>query len=217
MSMQVFLDTADLHEIEKALKLGPVDGVTTNPSLVAKTGRPFKKVIQEICQIIEGPVSAEVLAVEKDEMVAQGLELKEIADNVVVKIPLTSEGLKAALELFRQGVATNVTLCFSPLQALMAAKCSATYVSPFIGRLDDVGHEGMQLISQIRAIYDRFKYGTKILAASIRHPQHVLQAALLGADCVTVPFKVYEQLFKHPLTEQGLKIFLTDAQSLIWS
>jgi transaldolase len=214
IQMKFFLDTAIVAEIREARALGILDGVTTNPSLVAKTGRPHREVIEEICSIVPGPVSAEVVATQWEEILAEGRELAAIADNVVVKSPLTRDGLKATRALANEGIKVNVTLCFSPSQALLAAKAGATYVSPFIGRLDDVSEDGMLLIQQIRQIYDNYAYETQILAASIRHPQHVVQAALAGADVATIPLKVFDQLVSHPLTDRGLAQFLADAQKV---
>jgi transaldolase len=189
---------------------GLVDGVTTNPTLIAKSGRPMLEVIAEICSLVEGPVSAEVAAVDAKTMLAEGRKLAQVATNVVVKVPLTREGLVATAEFAAEGIQTNVTLCFSAAQALLAAKAGATYVSPFIGRLDDHGADGMDLITEIRAIYDNYDFDTEILAASIRSPAHVTQAALAGADCATIPPDVFQALFKHPLTERGLQQFMAD-------
>ena len=214
--MKFFIDTADVEEIEKANELAILDGVTTNPSLVAKSNKPFKKVIQEICRIVDGPVSAEVVSIEKEGMLKEARDLIKIAKNVVVKIPLIPEGLKAVKVLSQEGIRTNVTLCFSSTQALLAAKAGATYISPFIGRIDDQGYEGMSLIQDIIQIYKNYSFSTKVLAASIRHPLHVHQAALLGADVVTIPFKVFDLLVKHSLTDVGLKKFLDDAKKMKW-
>lgn len=211
--MKFFIDSADTAEIAKLNDIGLVDGVTTNPSIIAKSGRDFKEVIAEICATVKGDVSAEVLAVDADKMVSEGKILAAIAKNVVVKLPLTMEGLKACKILTDQGIKTNVTLCFSANQALLAAKCGATYISPFIGRLDDIGVAGMDLIADIRAIYDNYDFETQILAASIRHPEHVLQAALIGADVATLPSKVVWQLANHPLTDKGLADFLADVKA----
>ena len=209
--MQFYLDTADILEIKEASKAGWLDGVTTNPSLIAKTGRPQAEVIKEITACVTGYVSAEVLSVDFKGMVQEGLELSKIAKNVVVKIPMTDEGLKAVVELTSLGIRTNVTLVFSPLQALLAAKAGATLMSPFVGRLDDVGQDGMDMLSQIVEIYRNYNFETKILAASLRHPNHVLHAALVGADIVTIPMDVLKKLSKHPLTDKGLEQFLKDA------
>jgi len=189
---------------------GLVDGVTTNPSLIAKSGRPMLEVIAEICDLVEGPVSAEVAAVESQAMLAEGRRLAAVSTNVVVKVPLTREGLVATAQFAREGIQTNVTLCFSAAQALLAAKAGASYVSPFVGRLDDHGADGMALIGEIRAIYDNYNFDTEILAASIRNPAHVTAAALAGADCATIPPGVFLDLFKHPLTEKGLEQFMSD-------
>jgi transaldolase len=208
--MNLFLDTADIAVIRDLAATGLVDGVTTNPSLIAKIGRPMRQVIAEICDLVEGPVSAEVAAGAAPGMLAEGRALADIAPNVVVKLPLTKDGLIATRVLSEEGVQTNVTLCFSATQALLAAKAGATYVSPFVGRLDDAGEDGMQLIHDIRAIYDNYAFDTEILAASMRGPGHVQAAAIAGADCATVPPQVFEALFKHPLTEQGLELFKAD-------
>jgi transaldolase len=208
--MQLFLDTADVAVLKDLAATGLVDGVTTNPTLIAKSGRPMLEVIAEICEIVEGPVSAEVAATESQAMLAEGRRLAGVASNVVVKVPLTREGLLACHAFAREGIQTNVTLCFSAPQALLAAKAGATYVSPFIGRLDDYGAVGAELITEIRAIYDNFDFDTEILAASIRNPGHVTAAAIAGADCATIPPTVFETLFKHPLTELGLQSFLSD-------
>jgi len=208
--MKFFLDTANVDEIREAVDLGLIDGVTTNPSLVAKAGRPFEEVVHEICEIVQGPVSAEVVSVEADEMVAEGRRLAAIHEHVVVKCPLIKEGLKATRRLTDEGVRVNVTLCFSPNQALLAAKAGAAYISPFVGRLDDVSQDGMELLQQIIAIYENYGFPTEVLAASIRHPKHVLDAALMGADVVTLPYKVFDALFNHPLTDKGLAAFLAD-------
>jgi transaldolase len=208
--MQLFLDTTDTKVLADLAATGLVDGVTTNPTLIAKSGRPMLEVIAEICGLVEGPVSAEVAATEHAQMLAEGRKLAGVAPNVVVKVPLTREGLIATAEFSREGIQTNVTLCFSAAQALLAAKAGASYISPFIGRLDDHGADGMSLIGDIRAIYDNYGFDTEILAASIRTPEHVRDAALHGADCATIPPAVFEALFKHPLTEKGLDQFLSD-------
>ena len=208
--MQFFLDTADIGEIREAMEWGILDGITTNPTLVSKTGRTFREVLDDIVKVVNGPVSAEVTALDVDGMMEQAHEYAEIAPNIVVKIPLISEGLKAVKRLKEEGIKTNVTLCFSATQALLAAKAGATYISPFVGRLDDIGHDGMDGVRDIRTIYDNYGYDTKILVASARGPLHVLQAAVIGADVVTIPFKVFEMLVKHPLTDSGLKQFLED-------
>lgn len=208
--MQLFLDTTDIGLLKELTATGLVDGVTTNPTLIAKSGRPMLEVIAEICELVEGPVSAEVAATEVEGMLAEGAKLAGIASNVVVKLPLTRNGLIATAEFAVQGIQTNVTLCFSAAQALLAAKAGASYISPFIGRLDDYGADGMELISEIRAIYDNYGFDTEILAASIRTPAHVTAAALAGADCATIPPTTFADLFKHPLTEKGLEQFLSD-------
>ena len=212
--MKFFIDTANIDEIRDAARLGILDGVTTNPSLVAKEGRKFEAVIAEICEIVDGPVSAEVTALDYDGMMAQAHPLARIHKNVTIKVPLTKDGLRACKALRGEGTKVNVTLCFSPSQALLAAKCGATFISPFVGRLDDVSSDGMELIRQIRAIYDNYGYTTQILAASIRHPMHVVDCALAGADVGTMPYKVMTQLYEHPLTDIGLKKFLEDWEKL---
>lgn len=208
--MKFFLDTASISEIREAAALGILDGVTTNPSLVAKEKKDFRKLLAEICEVCEGPVSAEVTDLTCDGMVSEGRSLAKIAENIVIKIPLIKEGIKACKVLSGEGIRTNVTLCFSPNQALLAAKAGATYISPFIGRLDDISTEGMWLIRDIRTIYDNYNFGTEILVASIRHPMHVVEAAKIGADVATMPFKVFDQMLAHPLTDAGLKKFLED-------
>lgn len=212
--MQFYIDSADIEEIRKANKRGWVDGVTTNPTLVAKTGRSNAEVIKDICKEVSGLVSAEVISLEADAMVKEGLELAKIADNVVVKIPMSEDGLVAVRRLSADGIKTNVTLVFSPLQALMVAKAGATLVSPFVGRLDDISNNGMGLISQIIQIYQNYDLNTQVLVASIRHNIHILEAAMMGADIVTVPFKVMQQLTHHPLTDKGIAQFLKDAQNM---
>jgi len=208
--MKFFIDSADVGEIKKALALGLCDGVTTNPSLVAKTGRAFKDVLQEIVALAPGPISAEVTATDAEGMLREAREYAKYGDQVVIKIPLIVEGLRAVKVLSEEGVKTNVTLCFSAVQALLAAKAGATYVSPFVGRLDDISQDGMQLIGDILQIYRNYDFQTKVLVASVRHPVHVLEAARLGAHVATIPFGVIEQLAKHPLTDSGLKKFLAD-------
>lgn len=208
--MKFFIDSADIEEIRTANLRGWVDGVTTNPSLIAKSGRDFHEVIKEICREVKGPVSAEVIATEAEDMVKEGRTLAKLADNVVVKIPMTEEGLVAVRKLKAEDIKTNVTLVFSPLQALMVAKAGGTMVSPFVGRLDDVGQNGMELIAQIVEIYRNYDFDTEILVASVRHPIHMVEAACLGADIATVPFKVMKQFCQHPLTDKGLKLFLDD-------
>ncbi|MBU2499134.1 MAG: fructose-6-phosphate aldolase [Proteobacteria bacterium] len=208
--MKFFIDTANIEEIKRANELGLVDGVTTNPSLVSKEGREFKDLIKEICSIVSGPVNAEVVSVDADGMIAEARNLIKIAGNIVVKIPLIKEGLKAVKVLSGEGIRTNVTLCFSPVQALMAAKAGAAYISPFVGRLDDISQRGMELVEQIVTIYENYGYDTEVIVASIRNPVQVLDAALMGADIATMPYKVMEQLIKHPLTDIGLENFLAD-------
>jgi transaldolase len=212
--MKFFIDTANIQEIRDAAALGILDGVTTNPSLVAREGRDFHQVVREIASIVNGPISAEVTALERDGMLAQGRELAKIHPNIVIKVPLTKEGLRACKVLRGEGTNVNVTLCFSPSQALLAAKCNATYISPFVGRLDDVSHDGLDLIRQMRAIYDNYGFETQILSASIRHPLHVVESALAGADVATMPFKVMTQLYEHPLTDIGIQKFLSDWEKL---
>jgi transaldolase len=208
--MKFFIDTASISEIREAASLGVLDGVTTNPSLVAKEGRDFHEVLREIVSLVNGPISAEVTTTNREEMLVQGRELARIHPNIVVKVPLTRDGLAVCRSLHNEGIKVNVTLCFSPSQALMTAKAGATYVSPFIGRLDDISHDGMDLIHQMRAIYDNYDFETQILAASLRHPRHVVECALAGADVATMPFKVMMQLLEHPLTDIGQEKFLAD-------
>ncbi|HSL40776.1 MAG TPA: fructose-6-phosphate aldolase [Desulforhopalus sp.] len=208
--MKFFIDTANLDEIKKGLAMGMVDGVTTNPSLIARENLPFEEIIRQICQLVDGPVSAEVVSIEAEGMLAEARELAKIADNVVVKIPMIVEGLKAVKILSAEGIQTNVTLVFSAAQALLAAKAGATFVSPFVGRLDDIGTPGMDVISDIVTVYDNYGYQSEIIVASVRSPQHVLESALLGADIATIPFKVIAQLAKHPLTDIGMEQFLAD-------
>lgn len=212
--MKFFIDTADVEEIKEANKRGWVDGVTTNPSLVAKTGRSNHDVITDICKEVTGPVSAEVISLDSSEMYKEGLELAKIADNVVVKIPMCEEGLIAVRRLKAEDIPTNVTLVFSPLQALMVAKAGAVMVSPFVGRLDDISTPGMELISQIQTIFQNYQLQTEILVASVRHPMHILESAMIGADIVTVPYKVMQGLTGHPLTDKGIEKFLKDAQNI---
>jgi len=212
--MKFFLDTANLNELRAGADMGIVDGVTTNPSLVAKEGTDFKTLVGKICEIIPGPVSAEVVSVKAPEMVAEARELAKIADNVVIKLPTIPEGVKALRQCVEEGMKVNMTLIFSPLQALIVAKAGATYCSPFLGRLDDIGHDGMGLIEEIRTIYDNYGYHTEILAASLRHPLHVVQAAKIGADVGTMPYSVFTKLLDHPLTDVGLAKFLADWQKL---
>ncbi|MEK7237802.1 MAG: fructose-6-phosphate aldolase [Nitrospirota bacterium] len=208
--MKFFLDTANVKEIQEAASLGLLDGVTTNPSLVAKEGRSFKEMLIEICNIVDGPISAEVVSLDADAMVKEGKELAKIHKNIVVKVPLIAEGLKATKRLAAEGIKVNVTLCFSPTQALLAAKAGAWCVSPFIGRLDDISSNGMELIRQILTIYRNYDYKTQVLVASVRHPQHVVEAALAGGHICTMPFSIFQQMVKHPLTDSGLKKFLAD-------
>jgi transaldolase len=208
--MKFFLDTASVKEIQEAASLGLLDGVTTNPSLVAKEGRVFREVLVEICNIVDGPISAEVVSIEADAMVKEGRELAKIHKNIVVKVPLIAEGLKATKRLTAEGIKVNVTLCFSPTQALLAAKAGAWCVSPFIGRLDDISSNGMELIRQIVQIYKNYDFKTQVLVASVRHPQHVVEAALASGDICTMPFAIFQQMVKHPLTDLGLKKFLAD-------
>lgn len=215
--MKIFLDSADLAEVRRAVEAGLIEGMTTNPSLLAKAAGPTgdpREILAEICRLVPGPVSAEVVATEADGMVAEGRELARLAENVVVKVPLTLAGLRACRSLRAEGIRVNVTLCFSPTQALFAAKAGASYISPFVGRLDDVASDGLRLVRQIRLIYDTYGYETELLVASVRHPEHVVEAAMIGADAVTVPPKVLYQLLEHPLTEVGLKAFLDDWRSL---
>jgi transaldolase len=214
--MNLFLDTANIEEIKKVKDLGLLDGITTNPSIISKAGRKFTEVIQEIAKLVDGPVSAEVISTDYEGMIKEGVELSQLAENVVVKVPLTMEGLKAVNEFTNRGIATNVTLCFSANQALLAAKAGATFISPFLGRLDDIGHDGLELISEIRTMYDNYGYETHILAASIRHSIHFKEVALRGADCTTIPYSVFVQLFQHPLTDLGLKKFIEDSKSINW-
>lgn len=208
--MRFFIDTADIEEIRQANLRGWVDGVTTNPSLIAKTGKPFFEVIKEICKEIDGPVSAEVIGLEVDQMLKEGREIAKIADNVVVKVPLTENGMIAVKKFTAEGIKTNVTLCFSVMQALLAAKAGATMVSPFVGRLDDIGSNGMELIADIVQMYQNYDFNTDVLVASVRNPIHIQQSALLGADIATIPFKVMQQMTHHPLTDKGIKMFLDD-------
>jgi transaldolase len=208
--MKFFVDTAEISEIKDLAATGLLDGVTTNPSLVAKSGRKFLEVVAEICKVVEGPVSAEVAATDAETMLSEGRKLAAIANNVAVKVPLTSDGLKTCRALTQAGTMVNVTLCFSANQALLAAKAGATFISPFVGRLDDAGENGMELISDIRTIYDNYDFDTQILVASVRHPIHVKQAAMIGADVATVPPAVLRQLVGHPLTEKGLAAFVAD-------
>jgi transaldolase len=208
--MKFFIDTADINEIREAKRMGILDGVTTNPSLVAKTGKSFKAVVREICEEVDGPINLEVVSTEAEGMIREGKDLSQINENVVVKIPMLVEGLKAIVALTEEGIRTNCTLVFSPVQALMAAKAGATYVSPFVGRLDDVSEPGMAMVEKVIQIFDQYDFETQVLVASVRHPIHVLEAAMMGADVVTVPFSVLRQLAHHPLTDIGLEKFLKD-------
>lgn len=208
--MKFFIDSANIDEIREAASLGILDGVTTNPSLVAKEGKNFRQLLDEILEVVDGPISAEVVSIDKDGIIAEARDLAAIHENIVVKVPLIREGLKAVRQLTDEGIRTNITLCFSPSQALLAAKAGATYVSPFVGRLDDISIDGMELIQQIVTIYQNYNYATQVLVASIRHPLHVVQAAMMGADVATIPFKIIDQMFMHPLTESGLQRFLDD-------
>ncbi|MGD1147946.1 MAG: fructose-6-phosphate aldolase [Thermoanaerobaculaceae bacterium] len=208
--MKLFIDTANVAEITEAASWGILDGVTTNPSLVAREGRSYHELVAEICRIVPGPVSAEVLAMDAEGMEREGRELAGIAENVVVKLPITEDGIRVCARFSEEGIATNLTLCFSPAQALLVAKAGATYVSPFVGRIDDVGQDGMQLVREIVQIYDAYEFPTQVLVASVRHPQHVVESALAGADVATVPFKVLQLLFHHPLTDIGLQRFISD-------
>jgi len=212
--MKIFIDSGDIGEIKEAAQMGAIDGVTTNPSLLAKAGKPIRQAIAEICEVVDGPVSAEVLSTDTEGMLKEGRELAKLHPNVVVKIPLIVEGLKAVRVLSSENIKTNVTLCFSSSQAVLAAKAGATYVSPFVGRIDDLAEDGMKLIEQLVTIYGNYDFDTEILVASVRHPVHFVQAALLGADIATLPFKVITQLAQHPLTEAGLKKFLEDAKKI---
>ncbi len=211
--MEFFIDTAEVEEIKEAYSWGIIDGVTTNPSLIAKSGRSQEDVIKEIASIVDGPISAEVIATDSEGMIKEGSQLAEIHPNIVIKLPLTIDGIKACKYFSDNEIKTNVTLCFSANQALVAAKAGATYISPFVGRLDDIGQTGMQLIEEIREIYDNYGFSTKILTASIRHTDHMKAAALIGSDVATVPFKVLKALYSHPLTDKGLEQFLKDHAS----
>jgi transaldolase len=212
--MKLFIDSAEISEIEAAAKSGLIDGVTTNPSLVAKAGVPFEKLLLRICELIDGPISAEVTTLTAPEMIAQGKQLAKLHKNIVVKLPLTWEGLKTCSVLSAEGIRTNVTLCFTEVQAMMAAKAGATYISPFVGRLDDIGQDGMGLIRGIRQVYDNYGYDTQILVASIRHVDHMRQSVLAGGDVGTLPYKVFQQLLSHPLTDSGLARFMKDWETM---
>jgi transaldolase len=208
--MKIFIDTANIKEIREAASMGVLDGVTTNPSLVAKEGRDFKELLKEICSVVDGDISAEVVSTEYDGMMKEGRDLAKIDDKIVVKVPLIKEGLKAVKSLKAEGIRTNVTLCFSPNQALLAAKAGAYIISPFVGRLDDISISGMELIGQILTIYRNYDFDTQVLVASVRHPLHVVESAMMGAHIATIPFSVITQLIKHPLTDIGLEKFLSD-------
>lgn len=208
--MKFYIDSADINEIKEGVSLGMCDGVTTNPTLVARTGRDFNDVLKDICKAVDGPISAEVISLEAEKIFTEGKELAKLHDNIVVKIPMGTEGLKAVRKFAAEKIKTNVTLIFSPLQALLCAKAGATYVSPFVGRLDDIGAVGMDLISQIRTIFDNYEYATEILVASVRNPIHVLDAAMMGADICTMPLSVAKSLASHPLTDKGIAAFLKD-------
>ena len=212
--MKFFIDTANIDEIKEAAALGVLDGVTTNPSLVSKEGKDFRKLLDEILKIVDGPVSAEVIATDYQAILKEGRDLASIHKNIVVKVPLIKEGLKAVKTLTDEGIKVNVTLCFSPTQAILAAKAGATYISPFVGRLDDISTSGMELISQIVQIYRNYDFKTEVLVASVRHPLHVVEAALIGADVCTIPFGVIKKMFNHPLTDIGLENFLNDWKKL---
>lgn len=208
--MKFFIDTANIDEIKQAVALGMVDGVTTNPSLIAKEDNPFEELLLEICELVDGPVSAEVVSLEAEGMVEEGRKLAALHSNIVIKVPIIPEGLKAVKIFADEGIKTNVTLCFSPAQALLSAKAGASYISPFVGRLDDISQPGMDLVSDIISIYDNYGYTTEVIVASVRSPMHVIDSALVGADIATIPFKVIDQLAKHPLTDIGIEKFLSD-------
>lgn len=208
--MKFFIDTANIEDIKKGVAMGMVDGVTTNPSLVAKEDKHFTDILKEICEIVDGPVSAEVVSLEAEGMLSEGRELAKIRDNIVIKVPMTVEGLKATKQFASEGIKTNVTLVFSSAQALLAAKAGASFVSPFVGRLDDISMPGMDLIADIMTIYQNYGYDSEVIVASVRNPLHVMDAALVGADIATIPYKVIEQLAKHPLTDRGMDQFLAD-------
>jgi transaldolase len=208
--MKIFIDTANINEIREAYSWGVIDGVTTNPSLIAKEGKDFRKVIEEICSIVDGPISAEAVSMDAEGMIKESRELSKIHKNIVVKIPMTKEGLKAVKKVSSENIKTNMTLIFSPNQALLAAKAGATYISPFVGRLDDISHVGMDVVGQIVEIFDNYAFETEVIVASIRNPLHVIEAAMMGAHVATIPFNVLEQMLRHPLTDIGIKKFLED-------
>jgi transaldolase len=208
--MKFFIDTANIQEIKEGINLGMVDGVTTNPSLIAREKKGFEEIVKEILEVVDGPVSLEAISLDVRGIVKEGKKLAKLGENAVIKVPLTTEGLKATRILATEGIRVNQTLIFSPLQALLAAKAGAAYVSPFVGRLDDVSHDGMEIVDQIITIFDNYGFETEVIVASVRHPRHVLEAALMGADIATIPFKVIAQLAKHPLTDQGIDMFLSD-------
>ncbi len=212
--MKFFIDTANIEEIKKAWEVGVIDGVTTNPSLIAKEGREPISLLKEICEIVDGPVSAEAVSLKHEDMFKEALELSKIHPNIVIKIPMTEDGLKTVKKLSKEGIKTNVTLVFSPTQALLAAKAGATYVSPFVGRLDDISHFGMDLIRDIQIIFENYAFDTEVIVASIRNPLHVLETARIGADIATIPYSVIKQLIKHPLTDIGIEKFLKDWEKL---
>lgn len=212
--MEIFVDTANTEHIKELWDAGLINGVTTNPSLVAKENRDYNEILKEICNTVDGPISAEVISTDKEGMLKEARKYAKLHKNIVVKIPLILDGIKAVKILSDEGIKTNVTLCFSPLQALLAAKAGATYISPFIGRLDDVGHTGMDIIHEIKRIYDNYDFKTKVLVASVRHPNHILEAAMIGADTITIPYKVVKQMLNHPLTDIGLDKFLADYEKL---
>ncbi|MEZ4272000.1 MAG: fructose-6-phosphate aldolase [Myxococcota bacterium] len=212
--MKLFIDTANIDEIREAASWGIIDGVTTNPSLIAQTGRDFRSVVAEICEIVDGPISAECVEITADKMIPEAREIAKMHPNIIVKVPLTQEGLKTVKAVSAEGIKTNVTLCFSPAQGLLAAKAGATYISPFIGRLDDVSDDGMEVVSDLVQIYANYGYKTQVLAASVRHPRHVVDSALCGAHVATVPFKILAQLVQHPLTDIGVEKFLKDWQKV---
>ncbi len=212
--MEIFVDTANTEHIKELWDAGLINGVTTNPSLVAKENRDYNEILKEICDTVDGPISAEVIATDKEGMLSEAREYAKLHKNIVVKIPLILDGIKAVKILSDEGIKTNVTLCFSPLQALLAAKAGATYISPFIGRLDDIGHTGMDIIDEIKRIYDNYGFETKVLVASVRHPNHILEAAMIGADTITIPYQVIKKMLNHPLTDIGIDRFLNDYKKL---